>query len=312
MAKTKKTPKQKPGTVPKFANRKEAEAYIKKNYGSAKARREKKSGLGKQKASTGAIAETLGLNSKSKIQNFASKDYGKEMKKRIEASASSTFKEASRKYATAPITKLLTKAMGGGAMAGIVSRNVSKIISPEIRGAIEHGIHAINKKLGDPLGKLNNRATDFAAKIANTSRQGVLNYGEKAGFLPKGATERYNDPAKQAHYQQQQERKAIRDATVNKEGKHGKTLTDYRSKIKEARDSGNKKEATRLQKEAKSYSKSSKKEMFKSGLRRKTDGERYKVQHNKTGFNVIQSPGKGYASKSLANMAGALRVGKRK
>lgn len=307
----KKPPKQKPGTVPKFNNRKEAEAYIKKNYGSAKTRREKKTGLGKQSTSKGFLAKALGVDTKSGIQDLASKDYKKDIKKRIEESASGILKETTRKYATAPITKLLTKAMGGGAMAGIVSRQVSRVLAPELRAGLTRGILAFNNKLGNPLDKLHNKATDFAAKIADTSRQGVLSYGEKAGFIPKGSKERYNDPAKQAHYQAQQERKAIRDATINKDGKHAGTLNEYRNKIKEAKASGNTKEYQRLLKESKSYRKSTKKEMLKSGLRRKSD-ERFKVQHNKSGFNVISSPGKGYASRSLANMAGALRVGRKR
>ena len=209
--KGKTSKKKQASSKPKFKNMAEARAYVKKNYGSAKVRREKKAGLGAQKASTegfkGKIAETLGLDSKSKIQDFASKDYKKEIGKRLNKAVDGSFKEATRKYAAMPIQKLLHKAMGGGAMAGIVSRHVSKMVAPELRDRILGGIQSVNKHLGDPLGKLNNKATDFAAKLADSSRQKTLKYGEQAGFLPKGATERYNDPKKQKLFQEQQQRK---------------------------------------------------------------------------------------------------------
>lgn len=258
----------------------------------------------------GNVASVTGLDSKRKLQKFASLDTKKYAKEKIDNAISGFHKNFTRQYAEKPIAKLLHKAMGGGALAGMVSSQMAKIFRDPIRNVIEGGLRTINKKSGNIIDKAHNKITDFAGNIAHNAQQSTLKYGEAAGFLPKGATERYNDPKKQAHYQAQQERLDIRDATINKGGTHQKTVQDYRAKIKEARKSGNKVEADRLLKESRSYSKDSKKGILKSGQRRKTSGDRYQVQYGQSGFQSTKSPGKGYVNKALSNMAGTLGVGK--
>lgn len=260
----------------------------------------------------GNVASVAGLDSKRKLQKFASLDTKKYAKEKIDNAISGFHKNFTRQYAEKPIAKLLHKAMGGGALAGMVSSQMAKIFRDPIRNVIEGGLHTLNKKSGNMLDKAHNKITDFAGNIAHKAQQGTLKYGEAAGFLPKGATERYNDPKKQAHYQAQQERLDIRDKTINKGGAHQKTVQDYRKGIKEARKAGDTAKADKLLKESRSYSKESKKGILKSGQRRKTSGDRYQVQYGQSGFQSTKSPGKGYVNKALSNMAGTLGVGKHK
>jgi len=260
----------------------------------------------------GTVAEIADLDSKRKLQKFASMDTKKYAKEKIDAAIGTFHKSFSRQYAEKPLAKLISKAMGGGALAGMVSTGVARLLRDPLRHVIEGGIHKLNKASGGMLDKAHAKLGDFAGTIAHNAQQGTLKYGEKAGFLPKGATERYNDPKKQAHYQAQQERLDIRDKTINKGGAHQKTIQDYRKGIKEARKSGNQAEVDRLLKESKSYSRDSKRAVLKSGQRRKTSGDRYQVAYGQTGFQANKSGGKGYVNKALANMAGTIGVGKKK
>ena len=307
--KSKKNGSQPTGKRPQFKNLSEAKAYHKANYGSGSKKKSK--GLD---TPTGNVAGFAGLDSKQKLQNFASMDAKKWAGEKLNKAISGFSKEASRKYAVNPLAKVLTKAMGGGALAGIAGRQIATIFRDPIRSAIYGTIGSFNKMTGGSLDKLNAKAVDFAGKMAHESRQKTLQYGEKAGFLPKGATERYNDPKKQAKFQEQQMRREIRDNTINKDGKHGQQVTDYRKKIAEARKAGNKKEAKRLLKESRAYSQDSKRGILKSGQRVKTSGPRYQVDYGAGGkpFGVSTNASKGYANKAIANIAGTLGVGRRR
>lgn len=307
--KSKKNGSQPTGKRPQFKNLSEAKAYHKANYGSGSKKKSK--GLD---TPTGNVAGFAGLDSKQKLQNFASMDAKKWGSEAVNKAVSSFTKEASRKYAIAPLAKQLSKAMGGGALAGMLSRSMAGMFKDPIRNVIYGTAKNIDKFTGDSLTKLNTGVADFAGKMAHESRQKTLQYGEKAGFLPKGATERYNDPKKQAKFQEQQMRREIRDNTINKDGKHGQQVTDYRKKIAEARKAGNKKEAKRLLKESRSYSQDSKRGLLKSGQRVKTSGPRYQVDYGAGGkpFGVSTNASKGYANKAIANIAGTLGVGRRR
>lgn len=260
----------------------------------------------------GHVAELTTLDSKRKLQKFASMDAKKYAKEKIDSAIGTFHKSFSRQYAEKPLAKLIHKAMGGGALAGMLSSGMARLFRDPLRHVIEGGIHKVNKASGGMLDKAHAKVNDFAGVIAHKAQQGTLKYGEAAGFLPKGATERYNDPKKQAHYQAQQERLDIRDKTINKGGAHQKTVEDYRKGIKEARKAGDHAKADKLLKESRSYSKESKKGILKSGQRRKTSGDRYQVQYGQSGFQSTKSPGKGYVNKALSNMAGTLGVGKKR
>jgi hypothetical protein len=291
--------------APTFKNDAERQAYEISHYGDPTKRKERI-------ANPKGVPISGSLGNKKSLQEFAGMDTQKWGKQKADAALQGMFKEATRLYAAAPLAKLISKAMGGGIAGGILGRQASKFFAPAIRSVIESTAKHADKSSGGMLTKLQNKVTDFAGALATRGRNMTLDHGEKMGFLPKGAKERYNNPAAQKRFQEAAVMHDIRDKTINKDGKHKATVMDYREKIKAARASGNTKEAKRLLKEQAAYKEKSTRTLLKSSQRRKGD-DRYVVQQNTagSGWTVQKSKGVGFSSKGAANIARVMGAKKR-